>query len=474
MRMKKTWFGLAGGLFFLLALQLLLSGRAVSAASISASDIEVDYGWQRMTIRERTNTDQQIQVALATVKRTRTKQKDENGAYVYRNVISVSRWDSYDYTSSGVTVDLSYLNRSKDNYLQIKGDRNQDAVTVKIPAVIRKVAVSSDVEAKEVVMKDVTNRKEPKVLNQAMEYRTAYSDWHTYQKGEDLSMYQVNGATLYFRLCADATANVGASKDTQTDLYDKSGNTVEAKVLGRFPGIEVKLKIKKQANGPRAIADYLKQQFVLPKRSEYRVVTGEQMSAWKSSGSDETSVRIDLSSLRADIGNAKEAVLEVRTRATDTRICSKIYRIPFTMPDALATCYVVDGFGQGPAEPDGDIFDNAVGDGCAEEQGCTHFKLYMGYRYRESNRVMTGIRFWNSTADTYEVFVSRDGASPQANSRLYTIKAKSRTASRDAETTIATPAVKNGDKIYVRKKGNTKNKVFASDFVCLGVVSWNP
>lgn len=454
-------FGLAIGV-------LLFQGRVASASSIPASAISIDYDAQRLIIQESANTNLQIFYSVPKIKVV--KKKDSNGIVTKQNVLSDSTWECYDYDkTNGVTIDLSNLNRTRDNYIQVKGDKEADLVTIKIPAILNKVAASYDGATDTVIMNDITDKRNPlPIQNKTLEYKIANSGWKTYA-GDDFSYYQVRGAALTFRITADPKKALQASAlTTIADIVDGDGKNINAYVAGSFPGKEVKIRIAKQASAPKITVDYAGHLFQLPKNTEYRVIAGGKISEW--TASDVSGVKIlNLLDLAAQIGKNTSASLEVRTKAVGNKSASKVSRTDFNMPSAAPEVKTREAGGSTPIV-DLDIYDSWIGSDQDDPV------LYTGYRYRQTTRAFQGVCIFTSTPEEYEVYISRDGQPPVASSTVTAIKIKkaSSTSNRDVETLLPATKVKNGDRIYVRRKADAKQKVFSSYFAGLGTVAYDP
>lgn len=448
---------------------IIWNGMDVSASSIPASAISIDYDAQKLIVKENVNqtTDLQIYYAVPTVKSV--KKKGADGTTSKSNVMKVSAWDIYDYNKSiGTTIDLSQLNRTKDNYIQVKGDKHADPVTIKIPAVLTKVSATFQAVDAAVTLNDITNKKQPvPIVGKEIEYRTNYGNWNVYTDN-DLSIYQTRGATLYFRVAAHKkeALETTASSAIVSDIVDSNGQGVSVYVAGSFPGVELKVVIGKQAAAPNVTVDYGRHQFVLPKNAEYRVVADNKVNSW-TFASATAAMRLNLSDITAQIGNSA-AVLEVRTAATAAKSTSKVKQLEITLPATLDVYTISENVKPGQIVAN-DIFFNGLGTG--EEDSL----LIVGYVYKKSTKQLTGIRFYNATSDTYEVYISKDGTAPTAASAgIKTIKAKAKNGKADAETSISTAYVNNGDRIYIRKKADTKNKVWSSYFIGLGTIQYTP
>lgn len=448
---------------------VILNGMDASASAIPASAISIDYDAQKLIVKENTNqaTDLQVFYAVPTIKSVNKKATD--GTVVKSKVMTASSWDIYDYNkTAGVTIDLSQLNRAKDNYIQLRGDKHADPVTIKIPAVLTKVSAAYTAADAAVTLNDITNKKQPlPLIGKDIEYRTNYGTWNPYS-GNDLSIYQTRGATLYFRVAAHKkeALSTTASSAISSEIVDSNGQGISAYVAGSFPGVELKVVIGKQAAAPNVTVDYGRHQFVLPKNAEYRVVTGNKINSWTFASVTEA-MRLNLSDIINQIGNAS-AVLEVRTAATATKSTSKVKQLDITLPATLDVYTISENVKPGQIVSN-NIFFNGLGTGEKDSL------LIVGYVYRKAMKQFTGIQFFNTTSDTYEVYISKDGTVPTAASTgIKTIKAKAKSGKADAETYISTAYVNNGDQIYIRKKADTKNKVWSSYFIGLGTVQYTP
>lgn len=447
---------------------LAFQGKEVEASAIPASAISIDYDAQRMLIKEGNNPD--LQIYYSVPKQKVVKQKNADGTITRKTVLSVSAWESYDYDSkNGVTIDLSNLNRTKDNYIQVKGNKATEPVTIKIPAILNKVAAAYDVATDSVTMSDVTDRRNPQpVQNKTLEYKLANSGWKTYA-GDDFSYYQVRGVSLTFRIMADQKKALQASAlTTLTDIVDQDDQAIRAYVAGSFPGKEVKVRVAKQASAPKVSVDYARHQFKLPKNAEYRVAVANKLNTWVASDSSGVKV-LNLSELSSLVGNNTSVALEVRIKAVGSKPASKACRIDFTMPAAAPEVHT-RASGAGKDIVNLDIFDSWIGTNKDDPL------LYTGYRYRQTTKAFQGVCIFTTTPEEYEVYISKDGQPPVAASAVTAIKIKraSSTSGNDVETLLPAAKVKNGDRIYVRRKADVKHKVFSSYFAGLGTVDYDP
>ena len=465
--MRKFVQCLACGLGLTLAV-LLFPGKDVLASSIPAGSISIDYDAQRLVVKESTNTDLQIYFNIPKIKTV--KKKDQSGTVIKQNVLSASTWECYDYDKTkGVTIDLSTLNRAKDNYIQVKGDKAADPVTIKIPAILSKVTAAYDAATDSVTVSDVTDKRNPQpIQNKTLEYKVANSGWKTYAS-DDFSFYQVRGVALTFRIMADQKKALQASALTQlSDIVDGEGQVVSAYVAGSFPGKEVKIRVAKQAAAPKVTVDYARHQFKLPKNTEYRVIVGNKLNSWVES--DVSGVKtLNLSELSSLIGKNTSASLEVRTKAAGNKPASKASRVDFDMPAAAPEVHTRESGGN-TAIVNRDIYNSWIGTDPNDPAVLT------GYRYRQTTKAFQGVCIFTVTPEEYEVYISKDGQPPVAASAVTAVKPKpaSSKSDKDVETLLSATKVKNGDQIYIRRKADVKNKVFSSYFAGFGTVNYQP
>lgn len=450
-----------------------IDGRQADAAAIAAADITIDYANQKLTVKEDPIADVQsrdAEIFFATLTTKKVKGSD-------KKQVTPSAWDAYDYGKDGATVDLSFLNRAKENYIQVKGDKNADPVTIKIPAVLSKVSASFNIADATVSLSNVQDKKNPVELNGAVEYRTAYSGWKDYSKDDDdLSIYQQRGAKLYFRLKAAANQSLNGLTAADIGFVDKEGNVVQVYEVSCFPGVEKLVTVKKATGAPKVTVDYGKHLFTVPKNAEYRLVTPAKVTGWKLVGNDKGSSQLKLSELIPLMDKEKQAALEVRVAATATKVASKAQRIAIDLPQDTP---IFTGEGENvqtnaaaiDALISNDYFDNGVGTDSFEDE----FFVWAGCEYKQTTKAFTGIVLGNYSSDIYEVYIARkDEARPgQDVKKVYTLKAKPATSTKETKLLIKKDLLEEGDKIYIRKKADAKGKVWSSNFAGLGTVRFD-
>lgn len=218
---------------------------------------------------------------------------------------------TYDVGVSGkVVVDFSTLNPTKDNYIKISGNVNTEPVVYKIPAALQlgKGTVASS-GAITVTKKDKSNLSDAETRN--LEYATTSSNWKS-SSDMDFSQYLQLGATIRVRATGRNNAPV---KETKT-IKDKNNEYALTVLDGTLPGKEIKVKIAKMANAPKAKVDYAKRTITVPAKSQYRINTADGLGAWVDSASKTV---LDKTKLDFTVNNA----IDVRTKATDKKPASK-------------------------------------------------------------------------------------------------------------------------------------------------------
>lgn len=490
------------------------ASAAAKAGPIAAGNIKIDYENQKLIVSNSSTinvNDLQIYYGVATVKVVTKKVPDAENpkkkVTVKQNILSVASWDEYDF-SNNMEIDLSTLNRAKDNYIQVKGSKEMTPITVKIPKVNTKVQAKFDAVAGTVVMNDITNKKAPVAMTDAkLEYRTNYSGWKAYSATEKLSVYQDRGATLYFRVKADTTAVVGAA--VKTDQIRASWDAEEMDIYvgtGTFPGQEVKLAIGKRANAPAVTANYLTQRVNLPKTAEYRLVTAAttaaQLTTWTSVVVPEgTAAKV--TTIPTEVSLAADTTLEVRTKATDTKPASKIKQFafvakegvpvlkctsgvtnPFLSTQKTTAAGKVDNTNGKPANAvafirKSDVVKNMVAADANTDLITAEYTPTYTNNKKTAYKSMK-VTFTNNTSDAYEVVVADADAYTGTVVPASDVKgAITIAAGTTSKAGVFAPkktavAVKDGQLVFVRKKGVAAKKIWATDFVALGTVVFPP
>ncbi len=317
---------LQGVLTLGMAAAICFGASAVRAdAAVDMNKIKVDGAKQTMTISGLTTTDSEFLVGFAT-----------KGQKSGKTVFKVASWDVYTPVSNTVTVDLSNLNSTKDNYVELKY-QNGDIAIVKIPAAAKKCIATYDPISDTLEVKAGAS-KAAATAAAKFEYRTAVGSWSSAQdlasgKKADVGfeLYQPQGATLYVRVPGTYTdgGDAIAKNDELKDVYeadnltDKIAETYQSVSL---PTKEAKLKIAKQAKSPKVAVNYAKGEVTIPAKTEYRVYGSAATSKFIQDGesvkyvSNGSKASKKVSDLLKDGSTTYEkGFIEVRTAANTTK-----------------------------------------------------------------------------------------------------------------------------------------------------------
>lgn len=455
---------LKGVVSFSVASAICMAMGITASAAVKESDITIDPETQTLTVKE--------ELTSTTVDSVTTTNEDELDREILFAVPSVNSskkakiasWDIYpteDLEVPGetegttkkyktVTIDLSSLNTQKDNYILIKGDRGDAApIAYKIPATDKKVKPKYN----------GTNAVAAEGSTAALEYRTQYGDWQDYVApaegvtGTDLSLYQQRGATLYFRLKSKEPA-ADAQAETLTDSKD-STQTYTAKVANTLPGKEVKVKIGKLANAPKATINYVKNTVKLPKNAKYTVFGKEEAlpdaSAWKT-GEGEIS---DATVMNTILGGG---ILEVRT-AKAGKPDSKIAHYEFSAQEELSGT-VEDTDSDSSVTKVDESTNRVVNTGATDGKG-VKANLVDGKKDRTGKVTRRDLEFTNDSGDKYEVI--KNATKPAANTKGTSIKA-------NTSKPVKITGVSDGDFVWIRKVGDQKKGTWTTEWEKMGKV----
>lgn len=393
-----------------------------------------------------------------------------------------SAWEWHDVvTGSDVVIDLSSLSNTKDNYVQLKTDTAEE-MTIKIPAVNTKVKAAYNAETNAVTVLDTTTVKAGTAVTDPIEYKNKYGNWEAYTDAK-LANYVYKGAALTFRIAADTDTTIAAKAEGDAKLEYQVSKTEKVEVpyyiAKAFPGKEVKVSVKKLANGPKVTANYVKNTITIPKGAEYRItdVDATALGAW----TDITDIT-KAEALDAVAKAAKAGTVEVRTKAvagTESKAgkpASKISRLSFAAVGTLkmgTTDSSVADFADNK-KVKGDIAQAYIGEADVKD-------ITVAYTL-DKKGVATGIEITNNTADAYQVYVDKDAAVKEGEVPAGSVKATSLGASKvddkgeivgNAKSIkIAKKATGENGVIYIRKAGNAKTATWATAYIGLGTVKY--
>lgn len=434
--------------------------KANTEVSIMPYEITIDCMNQKIILTERDSRDHEIICEFG----RRTSATSDVCKFYSTNVL--------DYVS-GMTIDLSTLKREQDNYIRLSGNYSEDPITIKIPAVHKAVKATFDPIQAAVKLYDSTDKNDlVQFTSEKIEYRNVYSNWKEYEYYEsfdvydDLTKYQKRGATLYFRLKAnDAQQLLNAAPDvTVGDVEDVDGEPIPVYEVGSFPGKEVKVVIPQLPNAPQVKVNYDKQSFTLPRGTEYRVVSGRSDMKWIPAKKS-VSMQIDLATLIEKYGQSNLYTFEARYVQTETKPASKIYRLSVTVPDKPVVKSV-------KANPPVAVGKQNIDQNCLQDSlGSDAFIVQ--YVYNAKKKVCTGVRIENNLDDSYEICAVSGGGTPSSTDKVTkVINGWSQSKNDATVVTIASSKLREGSKLYIRQKSNSKQKQFCSQWELFGVVSY--
>lgn len=260
-RSGKTCLGVCTLLTGMTLAAVMLCAEPASASRIPEDDVMIDYARQTLTV---TTTDGEVMAAFPTVKIV----DDEIAA------VQVKSWNIYDGDymveqpddRQQVTIDLSPVNITKGGYVAVKTDATDEAYLIHFLPVHGKLAASYDVEDGTVSIIDRADDNNE--CDSMFEYKTQYGAWSDYDSYDvNLRSYEQQGATLCFReKCGydDGDTYTSSGRLSGRSTADKIGIVPAAKefvlyeALGSFSGKELKVKIPKLADGPKAAINYAK------------------------------------------------------------------------------------------------------------------------------------------------------------------------------------------------------------------------
>jgi len=297
-----------------------------------------------------------------------------------------------------------------------------------------------------------------------IEYRNGCSNWEEYEYFDDfdvygnLSRYQKRGAVPYFRLKAEGAQLLytTAPQLSYGDIEDENGDDIPVYEALSFSGKEVKVVIPKLPNAPKVNVDYNKQIFTVPKGSEYRVVNSRSDMKWIAAKKS-TSLQLDLSDLIAKYGADSSIIFEARRSQTETKPASKVYRVFASIPDApkvspIKNSVTINGKQNIDQSCIKDEFDS---DG-----------LVAQYQYNEKKQQCQAVTFSNNIDLPYEICVIKGSGEPSA-SNVGILKLKSY-----GDTKFAVSKLREGGRLFIRRKADAKEKQFSSPWTLFGIVSY--
>lgn len=449
------------------AVSLGATAYNADAAGITPKNYQVDYANQNITVAALEAGNTKLYVAKATV--------STNKAGI--TTVKYGAYTEYDAVK-GMKIDISPYVATKDVYLAIKGNKTTDPTLVKLSASPAKIKAVVDAKNTTVAIQDITDKKNP-VEIAGTEYCTTYGKWTDYTIAGakptyaatttvklDASNYTKVGATLRFRVKASAT--LAGFTALETIGEDKDGNVVQAYTsTGNFASKELKVKIPKTANGPKATINYVTQTITIPKTAEYRVqAVNGALGAFTAPANPEDKKTVVIN--YADLKRTAATEFDLRTAATETKPASKITEYTFDKIGAVvAQTYTTKLANVSTtAKPGAYDVSNAVIGGADFETNLSVSKVVLN-----SKTMAATITVTNKTADVYEFIVTDAPATvPARVSGLTLPAATDKVTGKAAAGKNGTIKGKSGQYVYVRKAANAKTCEWSTPYVFFGVI----
>lgn len=473
------------------------AGSADTSASITIDNVKVDTEAQQIVVTPSAG-DKEVLFSVA---------KKGSNRKTGKTTFKMSAWDVHDVNGSGsITMDLSKLNATKENFIAVMtGDMDKPFI-IKIPASDKVNVLTYNAQKHELEFK-AGDSKRNAIAATSFEYRIPSGKWSENQKLENgvikdiFEEYQYQGASLYVRTCS-VYAELQA--DTYySNVYDANNldNKLDVYVSGKLPGKISKLNIAKQANGPSVAVQYTAGTLTLPKAAEYRLlvkgesnsysfkefdVTKDGQAAGKETivPTSETSatknVRIDtlLGTTDNPATSGAVGILEIRTKAKENNSYPKKAKCAskWTRINLEITAPLTSGELGGPATMAAACTpsENASGGaGVAKAVVVKNGKNVVSVQYGDSKEISKTwkgtIRFTNIGDDDYQVIVSKDRVEDVST---LTTGAKTLAAGDKSTKILNLTDVENGNYIYIRKAGNQSKKKWIGVYTLFGIVDF--
>lgn len=475
------------------------TGAADASASININNVSVNTDEQQIVVTPGTG-DKEVLFGIA---------KKGNNKKAGKTVFKVSVWDIHDVNGSDkVTMDLSTLNATRDNFVAVMTGDMATPYIIRIPASDKVNVLTYNAQKHELDFKAGDNKNNAVAVT-AFQYRTPGGGWTTVKDndiekgvaGNIFSEYQSQGASLYVRTCA-------VEKELEidsyySDVYDATNldNKLEVYTAGTLPGKISKLNIARQANGPSVPVQYAAGTLTLPKAAEYRVLLEEKGADGKSTykfkefqktEGDTTSttnieetdatkattgVKVDtlLSTVAEPATAGSVGILEVRTKEKvddsspkKAKCASKWTRINIEVTAPL-TDEELGGAATIASASSVDVVSGGAGVFNAVIKYAENKVVTVAYGDSENkDGIWKGkIRFINIGSDDYQIVVSNKKVDDI--SELPTTGVKTLAAGNVSTKIAIIDNVESGSYIYIRKAANQSKKKWAGVYRLFGV-----
>ncbi len=276
----------------------LIAGTGTLTAEAGAPVVKYDYETQQLTVAPGNENNTSVSISGGNVTAGDQKDKsfyfyivvDSNGKTISTERIEYKRDKTTVANAVPTTVDMSGISYKKDVKIKVYADVDAKNIatdptlitTVNIKAQPAKITAkftpnANDLEQIKVTAGNplgngswgTTNSTHTAITDTdtaaGWEYKTAYStEWTNglFLSEEKIDEYATYGATLLIRQCSS-----------------NDGTPTKLPTSGTIPSKEVKLKIPKKSNGPKAVVDPVKITVTIPANCEWRIIGDYDLKA---------------------------------------------------------------------------------------------------------------------------------------------------------------------------------------------------
>ncbi len=241
---------------------------------------------------------------------------EDNTAVYFSDKSKKTWWEAQKQSDGKYIVDISWIKSTTSGEINVKGDKNEEIVTVTIPAKESKYKVKFDKVSGTLVFTGLPSGVDKFLWRKTTSYQwSEVSVEEAKTKGsafcQELEKFRVSGASIYVRI----SGINAAVKDGKLDM-------------GRRPGKEIKVSITKYANAPKLKVNGAKLTVNTTTSMEYSLDNG---NTWTQAGK---AMSLDLLAPGALGGSGQDKVLWFRKKATARSPHSKTFvlEIPAQRP----------------------------------------------------------------------------------------------------------------------------------------------
>lgn len=275
-------------LSILVLIGAILTGYSVyvTAAAATVSIVDIDYEAQTLTVKA-----------------------NSGDSMIFYSNKAQTTWEVVpgELVDNQITMDISFITKTSNYVLSLKGDKSTTPITVTLPKQTNKFRVSLDYTTNTLSMNNTEGATE-------VYWRKAdTTTWNTIRVGNmddldnfknEVERFSVQGITLYFRL--------GQEKGTS------------ASSVGKRPSKETVLKIAKRATKPSVTTSFEKQTLTLKTSLEYKSAESDDWIAIERGKTVQSMKSLASAAFYSETNTEpKDVLLDVRTKATYSKSASQ-------------------------------------------------------------------------------------------------------------------------------------------------------